>query len=96
MCCKIYHVGRDESVYKAYAREANEWVVRGVRGLRKKTEGRGEMVPAFQDEQRGFGLELSQEELHKVNAFRARQNPSRPPLKASPGLRFLQYGKQKQ
>ncbi|CAN0586689.1 unnamed protein product, partial [Laminaria digitata] len=37
----VYHTGQDESIYKAFAREGNEWVIRGVRGLRKKTEGPG-------------------------------------------------------
>jgi len=59
-CNKIlYHIGQDESIYRAYAREGNEWVIQGVRGLRKKTEGQGEMVPAFQDEIRGFGFPMT-------------------------------------
>lgn len=49
--CKCFiavrHTGQNESVYEAYAREGNEWVVQGVRGMRKKTEGPGEMVSAF-------------------------------------------------
>ncbi|CAN0096509.1 unnamed protein product, partial [Ectocarpus sp. 13 AM-2016] len=71
----------DESVYKAYAREGKEWVVQGVRGLRKKTEGPGEMVSAFQDERHGFGLPLTDD--------------GKEVLTRSPGLRFLQYGKNK-
>ncbi|CAM9311287.1 unnamed protein product, partial [Hapterophycus canaliculatus] len=63
----LYHIGQDESVYKAYAREGTEWVIRGVRGLRKKSEGPGEMVSAFQDEKRGFGLPLSADDLACVN-----------------------------
>ena len=35
----LHHIRQDESVYKAYAREGTEWVIRGVRGLRKKSEG---------------------------------------------------------
>lgn len=66
----VYHTGQDESIYKAFAREGNEWVIRGVRGLRKKTEDPGEMVSAFQDERRGFGIGLSADELVTVNQLR--------------------------
>lgn len=31
---QLYHMGHDESIYKACAREGREWVIRGVRGLR--------------------------------------------------------------
>lgn len=75
-------------------REGKEWVIRGVRGLRRKTEGQGEMVSAFQDEIRGFGFPLTESELVKINAFR--QRVGRPALKTSPGLRFLVHGKNKE
>jgi len=91
---RIHHIGQDESVYKAYAREGKEWVIRGVRGLRKKTEGPGEMVSAFQDEIRGFGLPLSEGELAEVN--RRRRKESLPTLGTTPGLRFLVPGKNKE
>lgn len=90
----LYHIGQDESVYKAYARESMEWVILGVRGLRKKSEGPGEMVSAFQDEKRGFGLTLSEDELARVNAFR--ETKGRPPLKETPGTRFLLPGKNRE
>ena len=63
----VYHAGQDEIVYKAYAREGTEWVIRGVRGLRKKAVSPGEMVSTFQDEGRGFGHPLSEDELAAVN-----------------------------
>ena len=90
----LYHIGQDESVYKAYAREGTEWVIRGVRGLRKKSEDPGEMVSAFQDEIRGFGLPLSEENLAKVNAFREKEG--RPLLDVTPGMRFLLPGKNRE
>ena len=90
---KAYHIGQDESVYKAYAREGNEWVIQGVSGLRKKTEGPGEMVSAFQDERRGFGLVLSAKELESVNDYR--RTLSRKDLRETPGTRFLVFGKNK-
>lgn len=91
---RSYHIGQDENIYKAYAREGNEWVIRGVRGLRNKTEGPGEMVSAFQDEKRGYGLERSESQHAQVNEYRA--TVGRPVLKITPGVRFLVHGKNKE
>ena len=66
-------------------------MIQGVRGLRKKTEGQGEMVSAFQDEIRGFGFPMTDTELARVNLFRA--SVGRPALETSPGMRFLNPGK---
>ena len=90
----VYHIGQGESVCKAYAREGTEWVIRGVRGLRKKSEGPGEMVSAFQDEKRGFGLPLTADELARVNE--KRKVAGRAPLETTPGLRFLFPGKNRE
>ena len=35
---------QDESIFKAYQKSLYQWVVHGIRGLRKKTDGPGEMV----------------------------------------------------
>eukprot|EP00965_Chrysotila_dentata_P192591 6175268-Pleurochrysis_carterae.AAC.1 len=85
--------GQDESIFKAYQKSSFQWVVNGVRGLRKKTDGPGEMVSGFRDELRGFGLPVSSEELLKINAYRKAKGLE--PLDASPGVRFLSYGKNK-
>ncbi|CAM9757798.1 unnamed protein product [Sphacelaria rigidula] len=90
---KVYYFGQDESIYKVYAREGNEWVIQGVRGLRKKTEGAGDMISAFQDETRGFGLPLTKDELERVNKFR--EERGRPAPQRTPGTRHLVFGKTK-
>ncbi|CAN0317357.1 unnamed protein product, partial [Hapterophycus canaliculatus] len=90
---QVRHTGQDESCYKSYAREGKEWVIQGVRGLRKKTGGPGEVVSAFQDERYGFGLPLSDEKLNEINEVRKMQGKKA--LSRSPGLRFLVYGGQK-
>ena len=87
----MYHAGQDESVYKAYTRESTEWVIRGVRGLRKKTDGTGEMVFMFLDQERNFGPTLSEDELVTVNGFR--QCEGRAALEVTPETRFLLQGK---
>ncbi|CAM9286210.1 unnamed protein product [Sphacelaria rigidula] len=90
---KMYYIGQDVSIYKVYAREGNEWVIQGVRDLRKKTEGAGEMISAFQDEMRGLGLSLTKDELERVNKFR--EERGRPALQRTPGSRHLVFGKNK-
>lgn len=92
----MHYVGQDNSTFKAYACETNEWVIRGVCRSRKKADGLGEMVSAFQDEQRGFGMKLFQEELEKMNTFHAWHLPPRLPLEISPGKRFFKYSKQRE
>lgn len=85
---RAYHVGQDEACFKAFVREGGEWVIAEVRGLCKKSEGPGLLVSAFQDEIKGFGFRLSEDELSAVNAFRA--TGGKGDLSASPGLRFLE------
>lgn len=79
---------------KAHLREGKEWVIAGVCGMRKKTEGPGIMISAFQDEIQGFGFEMTGEELARVNAFPSTHG--RGALKQTPGTTFWEYGKQKE
>lgn len=90
----LIHVGQDESIFKAYQKSSYQWVVRGVRGLRKKTDGPGEMISGFKDELRGFGHPITQAELATLNLFRKARG--RDALAGSPAVRFLSYGKQKE
>jgi len=62
--------------------------------LRKKTDGPGEMVSGFKDEQRGFGVPMTADELAGLNAMRRAKRKSE--LSASPAVRFLMYGKGKE
>lgn len=43
--------------FKGYLHEGEEWVIRGVRELCKKTESPRGIISAFRDEVRGFGSE---------------------------------------
>ena len=77
----IIHSGQDESIFKAYQKSNYQYVVNGVRGLRKKGDGPGEMVSGYKDELRGFGHPLPPIELKIVNIFRkARGKVVIPPL----------------
>ena len=94
--CKLplWHLGQDEKIWKAYQMQKATWLVKSVRALRKKTDGPGKMASGHQDELRGFGFRMSAAELRKVNEWRAVRK--RPPLDSSPGLQFLQYGKNRE
>ena len=85
----IYNIGQDEAIYKAYQRGKMSWIVEGAHGLRKKGDGPGCMVSAFQDEIRGFGFPMTDAELAAVNQFRARFGRSE--LTESPGVRYLNH-----
>ena len=88
----LFHVGQDESIFKAYQRGKKAWKICGVRALRKKSDGPGQMVSAFQDEIRGYGFPMTEEELALVNQHRASMSAPKPPLSESPGVRYLNYG----
>jgi hypothetical protein len=89
----LLRLGDDECIFKQSLLSSRSWVINGVRGLRKKTEGAGVMVSAFVDEQRGFGFPMTEEEIEKVNAYREIKYGKPMPLEGSPGVRFLVYGK---
>lgn len=41
----MYHTGQNASDVEAYDPAGNEWVIKGVYVLRRKTEGAGEIMP---------------------------------------------------
>jgi hypothetical protein len=86
----VWHSGQDESIFKAFQRSKRQWVIDGVCGLRKKNDGPGEMVSAFQDRHRGFGFPITEAELERFNRHRA--EAGKPAITESAGIRFLQYG----
>ena len=89
----LWHEGQDETVFKEYAYSLKQWSINGLRGVRKKSEGRGRHLSGTQSELRGAGFPMSAAELETVNSYRARRG--RPPLDCSPGMRFLDFGKNK-
>eukprot|EP00733_Pompholyxophrys_punicea_P000119 Pompholyxophrys_punicea_v1_NODE_18_length_5920_cov_44.741176.p1 type:complete len:649 gc:universal NODE_18_length_5920_cov_44.741176:695-2641(+) len=91
---QAYHIGQDESIYKAYLAPSKEWSVGGLKTLRKKHDGPGEMVSGFQDEVRGFGFPMTSTELENFNLVQ--KGKGKAEIAGSPGLAFLSYGKQKE
>lgn len=95
----IYHVGQDEAVFKQFAMPSFCWNVKGITKLRQKTEGMGIMVSGFFDEWRGFGMQLTDEEVVLVNRRRREESIESGEVPrqeietgASPGLIFFEYG----
>jgi hypothetical protein len=102
----LNHHGQDEPIYKAYQLTSRAWVMNGVRGLRKKSDGPGEMVSSCADDLRGIGLPITEGELKKLNAWRREKRhgpdaclstggvpPEKTNLLMSLGHRFLNCGK---
>jgi len=74
-----------------------QWTIKGTLALRKKTDGPGLMVSGFQYEIRGFGFPMTAHQLNRVNEHCAKKySGAKPALTASPGVRFLDYGKNKE
>jgi hypothetical protein len=60
--------GQDESILKQYAFTTKAWTAPdGTRGLIPKDEGAGVMISAFVSREFGFGIDLSNEDLTRVN-----------------------------
>ena len=61
-------LGQDECVFQQYHLHSKQWIgPHGERALLPKTQGYGMMVSGFTSREFGFGMELSAEELKKVN-----------------------------
>jgi hypothetical protein len=61
-------IGQDESVFAQYLLGSKTWIgPTGQRPLLPKTEGDGYMLSAFVSREFGFGKEMTEAELAKVN-----------------------------
>ena len=90
-------IGQDEAIYKGNAESKNIWIIEEIRGVRKKSEGQGEMVSAFQCEERPFGLKISEEERTGIvnpHLESLGLTPLEPD--SSPGLLFFKYGQHRE
>ena len=58
--------GQDECVFNNFALSKRVWKLDGAQMFRKKSDGAGWMISAFQNEIFGFGLPMKKEELHQV------------------------------
>jgi hypothetical protein len=64
--------GQDECAFAQHSYSTSEWVMDdGQRTLRPKSDGFTLMISAFQSREFGFGPKLLEEELNRMNAFRA-------------------------
>lgn len=103
-------LGQDEVIYRSSQLNDYCWSIEGEQTLRSKGLGEGKMVSGIATREFGFGRAMSDEELARVNAYRANQwykdrdaatyllgsaSKSASPLKTSPFVRMLEYGKGK-
>ena len=64
-------IGQDECVFHQYYRHGRQWVgVNQQRALLPKSQGASVMISAFQSREFGFGLQITNEELNRVNEYR--------------------------
>ena len=59
---KLIQFGHDEAVFWCNLQSGMEWTIDGERRLRPKTQGQGIMVSSIIDEQRGFGIPVTDDE----------------------------------
>ena len=98
--------GQDESILKQYAFTTKAWTAPdGTHGLIPKDEGAGIMISAFVSREYGFGIDLSPDNLARVNEKRKGTkysdevaakavygNTDKHPLTSNPFLTEFEYG----
>ena len=63
--------GHDESIFKQYHMTKSAWVAPdGTVTIIPKDDGQGLMISAFQSREFGFGMNITDEELQKINETR--------------------------
>jgi len=66
--------GHDEAIVKQFTLTSKSWVgTNGETAIVPKDDGCGIMISAFQSREFGFGLEISKEDMARVNALRKDQ-----------------------
>ena len=63
--------GHDESIFKQYLLTGKAWIgPNGEKAISPKDEGQSIMISAFQSRHEGFGMNLTKEDLEKINGNR--------------------------
>jgi hypothetical protein len=102
----IFLFGHDECIFRQYSFSIKTWKApSGQQTLIPKDEGRGIMISAFQSREFGFGMNLTQDQLDRVNEYRheklyfeaesakqVRGTAKKMPLKTSPFVVEFEYG----
>jgi len=98
--------GHDESIFKQYLLTGKSWIgPNGEKAMSPKDEGQGVMISAFQSRHDGFGMDLTKEDLKKINQNRSGERyfdeeaakkiygkPEKAPLEASPFVVEFEFG----
>ena len=102
-CDKVLvHWGHDEAIFWCNLLSSKEWMIDGERCLRPKTQGQGIMVSAVVDEERGFGIPVTDEEFERIKPTYEEYRTKYPWFQLPPALEghkrqigtvFFKYGK---
>ena len=98
--------GQDECIFKQFSFTSASWTAPdGQKAVIPKDEGQGLMISAFVSREFGFGMDLSEEDLQKVNrerhgkkysdeeaATKINGNPNKQTLTQSPLVLEFEYG----
>ena len=99
-------IGQDEAIFKQYLFRMKRWQIGKTRAAMPKDDGAGVMISGFQSREFGFGLEMSVDDLRRVNEAREGQNytdelaakainkgsAAKPKLDHSPFVELFHYG----
>jgi len=67
----IINFGQDKAIYNQNSSNTYQWVgPNGERPLLPKNNGMGKMVSGFQSRQSGWGIEMTNEQLHQVTSIK--------------------------
>ena len=104
-------LGQDESIFNQYMMKPKNWIdtISGKRPLLPKSQGATLMVSAFQCREFGFGLDLTEDMLSKINerrlgtkycdtlaAIEVNQTSDKQRLTESPFVRYIDVGENRE
>ena len=104
-------LGQDECIFNQYLMKPKNWIdtVNGTRPLLPKSQGATLMVSAFQCREFGFGMELDEDQLHKINwhrlgtkyqdpvaAVEVTKSEDKQRLTESPFIRYIEVGENRE
>jgi hypothetical protein len=104
-------LGQDECIFNQYMMKPKNWIdtISGRRPLLPKSQGATLMVSAFQCREFGFGMELSEDDLFKINqkrlgtkycdpaaAIEVTQTSEKQRLLESPFVRYIDVGENRE
>jgi hypothetical protein len=104
-------LGQNKCIFNQYLMKSKNWIdtISGTRPLLPKSQGTTLMVSAFQCREFGFGMELTEEDMYKINdkrlgtkyhdhvaAVEVNKNSGKRKLTESPFVRYMDVGENRE